>query len=73
MIMMPLNVANVEQKELKKNVLDVRKKAMATADFTCVLLILPEDLSQNIRIYPLRIISDIYSQYIGFFSVGVFL
>lgn len=58
----------LEQKELK-NLLDVRKKAMATADFTFVLLIPPEDLSQNIRIYPLRIINDIYSQFIGFLFV----
>lgn len=69
MMMMLLNVANVEQKV--KNLLDVRKKAMATADFTFVLLILPEDLSQNIRIYPLRIISDIYSVYRVFFSRSI--
>lgn len=58
----------LEQKELK-NLLDVRKKAMATSDFTFVLLIPPEDLSQNIRIYPLRIINDIYSQFIVFLFV----
>lgn len=59
-MMMPLNVANVEQKELKICWM------LVTAAFTFVLLILPEDLSQNIRIYPLRIINDIYSQFFLF-------